>query len=94
VNATRFSACPHGDPIDESTTSEKPSVVRAEKRLHAAGEVGLRGHENDVQVIGHEREGLNNPRTSNGGSAEMYDRRSHHEKVARAFMSRFLPHSG
>jgi len=51
--------------------SESLGVAR-EKRLHAAGEIGLRRLENDVQVIGHDRKRVNTPRTPNGGSTEVF----------------------
>ena len=51
----------------------RPGIgVAGEKRLHAAGEIGLGRLENDVQVIGHDSERINMPGTPNGGSPEVF----------------------
>ena len=51
----------------------RPAIrVAGEKRLHAAGEIGLGRLENDVQVIGHDGERVNTPGTPNGGSTEVF----------------------
>jgi hypothetical protein len=50
----------------------RPTIgIGGEKRLHAAAEVGLRGLENNVQVVGHERESVNAPGAANCGSTEV-----------------------
>ncbi len=48
--------------------------IAGQKRLHAASEVGLRGLEDDVQVVGHDREGVYAPATANRRLAEVFDK--------------------
>ena len=51
----------------------RPAIgIARQKRLHAPAEVGLGGLEDDMQVVGHDGEGVNPPGTANRGSPEMF----------------------
>jgi hypothetical protein len=52
--------------VPGKAVTTRPSVgIRREKRLHAAAEVRLRSFEHHVQVIGHDREGVDMPGAAN-----------------------------
>ena len=51
----------------------RPGIrIAGEKHLHAPAKVGLRGLEDDVQVVGHDRESVHAPGTANRGSTEVF----------------------
>jgi len=59
--------------MPRKAVAARPAIgVTGEKRLHAAGEIGLGRLENDVQVIGHDGKRVNTPGTPNGGSTEVF----------------------
>ncbi len=59
--------------MSRKAVAARPAIrVARQKRLHARGEIGLGGLENDVQVIGHDGERVNTPGTPNDGSTEVF----------------------
>ncbi len=51
----------------------RPNIgIAGQKRLHAASEVGLGSLEDDVQVVGHDRESVDAPTTAKRGFTEMF----------------------
>ena len=59
------------DVAGEAMASGPGVGIRGEQHLHAPGEVGLRGLDDDMKVVGHQDEGVDPPGAADRGAGEV-----------------------